>query len=64
MMKRVFSSTGRYHRPTVTTEFQGGTVINIVDEMRIPVKFIGTGETAEDIEPFSVDDFIDSVLSE
>ncbi|MCP4218525.1 MAG: signal recognition particle-docking protein FtsY, partial [bacterium] len=39
---------------------KGGTVINIVDEMRIPVKFIGTGETAEDIEPFSVDDFIDS----
>ncbi len=41
---------------------KGGTVINIVDEMRIPVKFIGTGETQHDIEPFSVDEFIDSIL--
>ncbi|MCP5103795.1 MAG: signal recognition particle-docking protein FtsY [bacterium] len=43
---------------------KGGTVINIVDEMRIPVKFIGTGETQTDLSPFSVDEFIDSILGE
>lgn len=42
---------------------KGGTVINIVNEMRIPVKFVGTGETHEDLEPFSVDEFVDSILS-
>ncbi len=41
---------------------KGGTVLNIVHEMRIPVKFVGTGETAGDLELFSLDEFIDSIL--
>ena len=31
---------------------KGGTVINIIDEMRIPVKFVGTGGTEKDLAPF------------
>lgn len=42
---------------------KGGTIINIADEMRIPVKFVGTGETQSDLAPFSVNEFIDSILS-
>lgn len=42
---------------------RGGTVVNIVDEMKIPVKFLGTGEKAGDILEFSSDEFIDSLLS-
>ncbi|MCK5057147.1 MAG: signal recognition particle-docking protein FtsY [Candidatus Aminicenantes bacterium] len=42
---------------------RGGTVVNIVDEMKIPVKFLGTGEKAGDILEFSPDEFIDSLLS-
>jgi fused signal recognition particle receptor len=43
---------------------KGGSVLNIINEMRIPVKYIGTGETHKDLAPFSVDDFIDSLLSD
>ena len=43
---------------------KGGTVINILDEMQIPVKFAGTGESEKDIVEFSTDDFIDSLLGE
>ncbi|UCH93862.1 MAG: signal recognition particle-docking protein FtsY [Candidatus Aminicenantes bacterium] len=43
---------------------KGGTVINIINEMRIPVKYVGTGETEKDLAPFSVDEFIDSLLSD
>jgi fused signal recognition particle receptor len=43
---------------------KGGTVLNIINEMRIPVKYIGIGETKKDLAPFSVDEFIDSLLSE
>jgi len=43
---------------------KGGTVINILDEMKIPVKFAGTGESEKDIVEFSTDDFIDSLLGE
>ncbi|MCP5052865.1 MAG: signal recognition particle-docking protein FtsY [bacterium] len=43
---------------------KGGTVLNIINEMRIPVKFIGTGETQKDLRPFSADEFVDSLLSD
>jgi fused signal recognition particle receptor len=43
---------------------KGGTVINIINEMRIPVKFVGTGETEKDLVLFSIDEFIDSLLSD
>jgi fused signal recognition particle receptor len=42
---------------------KGGTIINIADEMRIPVKFVGTGETQTDLAPFSVEEFVNSILS-
>ncbi len=41
---------------------KGGSILSIVDEMRIPVKYIGTGESESDINRFSVKDFIDSLL--
>jgi len=43
---------------------KGGTVLNIVNEMRIPVKFIGTGEREKDLAPFSAEEFVDSLLSD
>ena len=43
---------------------KGGTVINIVNEMGIPVKYVGTGETEKDLAPFSVDEFIASLLGD
>jgi fused signal recognition particle receptor len=41
---------------------KGGTIINILHEMQIPVKFIGIGEKAADLELFSPQEFIDSLL--
>ncbi|HDP95291.1 MAG TPA: signal recognition particle-docking protein FtsY [Candidatus Aminicenantes bacterium] len=41
---------------------RGGAVLNILNEIKLPVVFAGTGEKAEDLEPFSVNDFIDSLL--
>jgi len=43
---------------------RGGTVVNIMDEMGIPVKFAGTGEGEDDLVPFSVKDFVDSLLAD
>jgi len=43
---------------------KGGTIINIIDEMGIPVKFKGTGETEMDLVEFSYNDFIESLLNE
>jgi fused signal recognition particle receptor len=43
---------------------KGGTVINILDEMHIPVKFVGTGEKETDLTEFSEKAFIDSLLGD
>ena len=36
---------------------KGGAVIGIRNEIDIPVKYIGLGETPEDIEPFDAEEF-------
>ena len=41
---------------------KGGVVIGIVNENKIPVKFIGVGEGIDDMEKFNSSDFIKSIL--
>lgn len=42
---------------------KGGVVIRIQSELNIPVKYIGLGEGIEDLKDFSVDAFVDSIIS-
>ena len=41
---------------------KGGVVIGIVDENKIPVKYIGVGEKIDDMEIFNSKDFLDAIL--
>ena len=41
---------------------KGGIVIAVSDSLQIPVKFIGVGEQAEDLMPFSAKEFVDALL--
>ena len=41
---------------------KGGVVIGISDQFKIPVKYIGVGEQAEDLMPFNGKDFVDALL--
>lgn len=43
---------------------KGGIVLAIRDELGIPVKLVGVGETVEDVEPFDPNTFIDAIFSE
>jgi fused signal recognition particle receptor len=43
---------------------KGGIVLAIADDLGIPVKLIGTGETLEDLRPFDPTDFANALLSE
>ena len=42
---------------------KGGSVISIVEELELPVKCIGIGEDAQDLLPFSPEEFVDALLS-
>lgn len=43
---------------------RGGIVIAIREATDIPVKFIGTGETPDDLEPFDPDRFVEALFAE
>jgi fused signal recognition particle receptor len=42
---------------------RGGAVIGIVDEMGLPIKFVGVGEGEEDLLEFNPVEFVDALLS-
>ncbi len=43
---------------------KGGVVIGISDQLKVPVKYIGLGEHAEDLQPFNRKEFVNSLFGE
>jgi fused signal recognition particle receptor len=41
---------------------KGGAIIGIVDELKVPVKFIGFGEGIDDLKPFDAHDFVEALF--
>ena len=42
---------------------KGGILLAMADTLKIPVRFIGIGESADDMQPFDASDFVDALLS-
>jgi fused signal recognition particle receptor len=42
---------------------KGGILLAIANELQVPVRFIGIGEKAEDMQPFVAGDFVDALLA-
>jgi fused signal recognition particle receptor len=42
---------------------KGGILLAIADQLQIPVRFIGIGESAEDMQPFDAGEFADALLA-
>jgi len=42
---------------------KGGTVIGIADELSLPIRFIGVGESEDDLAEFSPAEFVEALLS-
>jgi fused signal recognition particle receptor len=43
---------------------KGGVLVAIVDTLEIPIKFVGLGETADALRPFSPAEFLDAVFDD
>ena len=41
---------------------RGGAIVGIWRELRLPIYFVGLGEQAEDLQPFSVDNYVKAVF--
>ncbi len=42
---------------------KGGILLAIANELQVPVRFIGIGEKAEDMQPFVAEEFVDALLA-
>ena len=42
---------------------KGGILLAIADQLKLPVRFIGIGEAAEDMQAFDADEFVDALLA-
>ena len=43
---------------------KGGIVIGVADVLKVPVKFVGVGEQADDLMPFNANDFVDALIED
>jgi fused signal recognition particle receptor len=43
---------------------RGGIAFAVASELGLPIKFIGTGESVQDIAPFDADSFVDALFEE
>lgn len=42
---------------------KGGILLAIADQIGVPIRFIGIGESADDLQPFAANEFTDALLS-
>ena len=42
---------------------KGGILLSIANELGVPVRYIGIGESAEDMQPFRAEEFVDALLA-
>jgi len=42
---------------------KGGVIAALAKKQPVPVRFIGVGESVEDLQPFRVDEFVDALFS-
>ena len=43
---------------------KGGIILPIMNELHIPVKYIGVGEQIDDLQPFNAEEFADAIFGE
>lgn len=41
---------------------RGGAVVSVVDQLGIPIKFVGVGEGIDDLQPFEPESFVDALF--
>lgn len=41
---------------------RGGCVVSVVDEIGVPIKFVGVGEGIDDLQPFDPEVFVESLF--
>ena len=62
MVNKISISSLNFHRLIVTRSLHL-LQVSVVEELGIPVKFIGVGEAVEDLQPFDPEAFVNAIFS-
>ena len=41
---------------------KGGVIVSIYRELKLPIYFVGLGESPDDLHPFSIENYLNSIL--
>ena len=50
--------------PSSTAPPKGGVILGICDELKVPVRYVGLGERAEDLREFVADEFVEALFGQ
>jgi fused signal recognition particle receptor len=42
---------------------KGGVIFSVCDQLRVPVRFVGTGERLQDLAPFEPREFVEALFA-
>jgi fused signal recognition particle receptor len=42
---------------------KGGVILGIADQLRIPVRYVGVGETVDDLRRFDPEEFVEALFA-
>ena len=43
---------------------KGGIAVAIAQDLKLPIRYVGAGETIDDLIPFSADEYVDALFEE
>jgi fused signal recognition particle receptor len=43
---------------------KGGMIFSVAEQLQTPIRYIGVGETVDDLRPFDHQEFVDALLAE
>jgi fused signal recognition particle receptor len=43
---------------------KGGMIFSVAEQLKLPIRFIGVGETVDDLRQFDSEEFVNALLSE
>ena len=43
---------------------KGGVAVAIAHDLKLPIRYVGTGETIDDLVPFSTQEYVDALFEE
>jgi len=42
---------------------KGGVIFSVAETLKLPIRFVGVGESIDDLQPFNAEAFVEAIFS-